>query len=223
MRALRERPCQHQRRTLMPQGPTITRTRTTRHAPPSLWRRQHSFWGLGPRPSAEVQEAGGGLLPRGAGARSPRKPLRGKEGAQPSNALAEASTRRARCAPYGRGRASGNAVRACLKGQPSPVSAPRGIRHHRRESVGALEQRASERIAQCRARIVRAATGKKAVPPSTPYAHASRANHHPYLHREASATGGVAATAFILGSGASPQRGGAGGRRRPLAAGCGGA
>ena len=31
-----------------------------------------SFWGLGQGPSGEVQEAGGGLLPQSARARSPR-------------------------------------------------------------------------------------------------------------------------------------------------------
>ena len=39
----------------------------------------------------------------------------GHGGAKSLKAVVEASTRRARCAPYGKGRASINAVRACLR------------------------------------------------------------------------------------------------------------
>ncbi len=40
--------------------------------------------------------------------------IMGTGGAQPSKTVVEASTRRARCAPYGKGRASGNVKRLCL-------------------------------------------------------------------------------------------------------------
>ena len=77
MRALRERPRHHQRRTLMPQGqpPPVSAPRGMRH--------RHSesggihYGGLGRSPSGGVQRAGGRPLPRGSGARSPRKPSRG--------------------------------------------------------------------------------------------------------------------------------------------------
>ena len=113
MRALREKPRQRQRQTHMPLGkPTsVPAPRGMRH------RRSESdgihYGGLGQRPSAEVQEAGGGLLPRGSGARSPRKPSQGNGGAKPPKAH-PIGRRRARCAPYGKGRASGNVRRTCL-------------------------------------------------------------------------------------------------------------
>ena len=54
--------------------------------------------------SGEVQEAGGGLLPRGTGARSPESLRRGEHEARTMRALRE-------------GRASGNARCLCLAAQ----------------------------------------------------------------------------------------------------------
>ncbi len=100
MRALRERPCQWQRERLMPQGEPTPESapRGMRHG-----RRKSGgvlLRGLGQCPSAGVQRAGGRPLPRGAGARSPRKPRRGRV---PPESLAGAHSprkpRRGRVAP----------------------------------------------------------------------------------------------------------------------------
>ena len=101
MRALRRRPCQHQRRTLMPQG------EPARHSVPRGMRHRRSE-------SDSIHY--------------------GARGAKSLKAVVEASTRRARCAPYGKGCASGNVRRSCLKGKPVCHSVPRGMRHRRSES-----------------------------------------------------------------------------------------
>ena len=92
MRALRERPCHHQRRAHIPQRQTHTCFCATRHAPPASRQRRHSLRGLGQRPSAGVQRAGVRPLPQGTGARSPRlaAPTRGTgaRGAHPRAAHA---------------------------------------------------------------------------------------------------------------------------------------
>ncbi len=71
---------------------------------------RYGVWGEAP--------AGGckGRLPAlctGHGGAAPESPC-GVWGAKPSKTVVEASTRRARCAPYGKGRASGNVRRTCL-------------------------------------------------------------------------------------------------------------
>ena len=70
----------------------------TRHAPPASQMRRHSLRGLGHRPSGEVQEAGGGLLPQapkqfrahgGTGYIAPESLWRGEHEARTMRALRE--------------------------------------------------------------------------------------------------------------------------------------
>ncbi len=105
-------------------GQTHTGICATRHAPAASLKRQHSLRGLGRSPSGEVQEAGGGLLPRGTGARSPRKP---SHGARSPRTIAEERRRAASEQPRGgappRSPRNGRAGRAAPRTIAERVSA----------------------------------------------------------------------------------------------------
>ncbi len=160
----------------------------TRHAPPASQMRRHPLRGLGHRPSGEVQEAGGGLLPQapkqfrangGTGCIAPESLWRGEHEARTMRALRERPCQRQRQAHMPRGK-------------PPPASAPRGMRHQRSGSDGILlsvERGSGERraeSAESRAGKRGSAlpregegahdarpTGKKPVPAATSGAHAS--------------------------------------------------
>ncbi len=74
------------------------------------------------------------------------------------------------------GHATTNAVRSCLRANPHPYPPPQGMRHRHSESGGVLLQglgREAPAHPEGRRRARCAPYGTKAVPPSTPYAHAS--------------------------------------------------
>ncbi len=78
--------------------------------------------------SGGVQRAGGRPLPRGTGARSPSNARQGESVLQRPRTPAPIGRRRAGCAPYGEGRASGNVRRACpvAWGGAQPLERPAG-------------------------------------------------------------------------------------------------